>query len=192
MRDGLARIRERVSTLRVRGNSASQDRYVLLSGGAGRRRRLAEIGAAVGAVVVVLAFVGATVALRPTSSSAPQPDAPGLPAPTEAVQSPVGSTTPAGSSVPAVSPDRPARTAPSRTTPYTPPGASATATATTTTPAPTTSTTTAPPRTTAPRTTPPPSATASPAPTTPSTTTPTPTGPPPPPPPPGFLNHPFG
>lgn len=191
MRDGLARVRERVSTLRGRGDSASQDRYVLLPAGAGRRRRLAEIGAAAGAVLVVLAFVGATVALRPTSSSAPQPDAPGLPAPTEAVQSPIGSTTPAGSSAPAVSPDRPHGTAPSRATPYPPPAASATVTATATAPAPATSASTpAPPGTTAPHTTPPPSATASPVPTTPSTTAPTPTTPPPP--PPGFLGHPFG
>jgi len=61
--DGLARVRERVSTLRGGGDSPARDRYVLLASGSGRRRRLAEIGAAAGAVVVVLAFVGATVAL---------------------------------------------------------------------------------------------------------------------------------
>ena len=66
--------------------------------------------------MVVLAFVGATVALRPTSSSSPQPDTPGLPAPTEAVQSPTGSTAPASSSAPALSPARSTGAAPSRTT----------------------------------------------------------------------------
>ena len=81
MRDGLARVRDRVATLRGRDSTGSGDRYVLLPSGAGRRRRLAEIGAAVGIVVVVLAFVGVTMALRPTSSSSQQPDGPGLPAP---------------------------------------------------------------------------------------------------------------
>ena len=98
MRDGLARVRERVGALRGQDSSGARDRYVLLPSGAGRRRRLAEVGAAVGIVVVVLAFVGATVALRPTSSSSPEPDGPGLPAPTEIVRSSTGSTAPASSS----------------------------------------------------------------------------------------------
>ena len=114
--DGLARVRERLSTLRGRGESTPRDRYVLLPTGSGRRRRLAEIGAAVGAVVVVLAFVGATVALRPTSSSSPQPDTPGLPAPTEVVQSPTGSSATPSSSATAVATDRPTGAAPPRTT----------------------------------------------------------------------------
>ncbi len=185
--DGLARVRERVSTLRGRGESTSPDRYVLLPAGARRRRRLAEIGAAVGAVVVVLAFVGATVALRPTSSSSPQPDTPGLPAPTEAADSPTESTAPANSSAPAVPPDRSTGAVPARTTRYTP-TPSATATASPTTPAPTTEASIpSPPRTTAPRTTPPPSPTVSPSPSPSVTTTP-----PPGPPPPGVVSHPFG
>ncbi|HST65205.1 MAG TPA: hypothetical protein VLM05_08450, partial [Mycobacteriales bacterium] len=48
----------------------------------GGRRRMAELGAVAGVVVVVAAFVGAAIALRP--SSAPSaPTGPGLPAPTE-------------------------------------------------------------------------------------------------------------
>ena len=107
MRDGLARVRERVATLRGRDSSGSRDRYVLLPAGTGRRRRLTELGAAAGIVVVVLAFVGATVALRPTSSPSPQPDGPGLPVPTEVVRSAAESTAPASSSAPPVLPDRP-------------------------------------------------------------------------------------
>jgi hypothetical protein len=183
--DGLARVRERVSTLRGRGESTPRDRYVLLPAGSGRRRRLAEIGAAAGAVLVVLAFVGATVALRPTSSSSPQPDTPGLPAPTEAVQSPIGSGSSTSSSATAVPTDRPTGGAPPLTTRYTP---SATATASPTTPAPSSKASTpAPPRTTAPRTTPPPSATVSPSPS-PSPTPPPTTEPPAP----GVAIHPFG
>ena len=183
--DGLARIRERVSTLRGRGESTPRDRYVLLPAGSGRRRRLAEIGAAVGAVVVVLAFVGATVALRPTSSSSPQPDTPGLPAPTEAVHSPTGSSATASSSATAMPTDHPTAAAPSRATRYTP---SATATGSPTTPAPSSKASTpAPPRTTAPRTTPPPSPTVSPSPS--PTPSPTPTTEPPAP---GVAIHPFG
>lgn len=183
MRDGLARVRERVSTLRGGGDSPARDRYVLLPAGSGRRRRLAEIGAAAGAVVVVLAFVGATVALRPTSS--PQPDTPGLPAPTESMQSVSPSSAPATPSTSAVPNGRPTAGAPPQTTRYTP---SVTATAPATTPAPTTTATTpAPPRTTPPRTTPPPSATPTTTPTATPTATPT-TEPPAP----GTDVHPFG
>jgi hypothetical protein len=79
--DGLARVRERVGALRGR-DAGSGDRYVLLPSGAGRKRRLAELGAVAGVVVVVVAFVSAAMALRP--SSAPSgPSGPGLPAPTE-------------------------------------------------------------------------------------------------------------
>jgi hypothetical protein len=185
MRDGLARVRERVSTLRGRGESTSRDRYVLLPAGSGRRRRLAEIGAAVGAVVVVLAFVGATMALRPTSSSSPQPDTPGLPAPTEAVHPPTGSSSSTSSSPTAVATNRPTGAAPPQTTRFTP---SATATALPTTPAASSKASTpAPPRTTAPRTTAPPSATVSPSPS--PSPTPTPTTEPPAP---GVAAHPFG
>jgi hypothetical protein len=173
-----------MSMLRGRGESTTRDRYVLLPAGSGRRRRLAEVGAAAGAVVVVLAFVGATVALRPTSSSSPQPDTPGLPAPTEAVHSPTGSSAPATSSASAMPTDEPTGAAPQRTTRYTP---SATATAAPTTPAPTSTASTPPPRTTPPRTTPPPSATATPSPTL--SPTPTPTTEPPAP---GAAIHPFG
>jgi hypothetical protein len=169
MRDGLARVRERVSTVRGNGDSPGRDRYVLLPAGSGRRRRLAEIGAAAGAVVVVLAFVGATVALRPTSS--PQPDTPGLPAPTESLPSVSPSSAPATASTSAVPIGRPTVGAPPQTTRYTP---SATATAPATTPAPTTTATTpAPPRTTPPRTTPPPSATPTATPTATPSATPT-------------------
>jgi hypothetical protein len=186
--DGLARVRERMSTLRGRGEpgeSAARDRYVLLPAGAGRRRRLAEIGAAAGAVVVVLAFVGATVALRPTSSSSPEPNTPGLPAPTESVQSSSGSSAPASSPAPAAPTARPTGGLPLPTTRYTP---GATATASPTTPAPTTKPAKpAPPRTTPPRTTPPPSATVSPSPSpTPSPTDTT------EPPAPGIVDHPNG
>ena len=41
--DGLARVRERVSTLRGGGDSPARDRYVLLASGSGRRRRLADL-----------------------------------------------------------------------------------------------------------------------------------------------------
>jgi hypothetical protein len=181
--DGLARVRERVSTLRGDGDSPGRDRYVLLPAGSGRRRRLAEIGAAAGAVVVVLAFVGATVALRPTSS--PQPDTPGLPAPTESLPSVSPSSAPATASTSAVPTGRPTVGAPPQTTRYTP---SATAAAPATTPAPTTTATTpAPPRTTPPRTTPPPSATPTTTPTATPTATPT-TEPPAP----AADVHPFG
>ena len=64
------------------GPGPSGDRYVLVPGGPGRRRRLAEIGSVAGTAVVVLALVGATVATRQTSSDAPE-DGPGLPAPSE-------------------------------------------------------------------------------------------------------------
>ena len=189
MRDGLAddlaRVRERVSTLRGGGESPVRDRYVLLPAGPGRRRRLAEIGAAAGAVVVVLAFVGATVALRPTSS--PQPDTPGLPAPTESLQSVSPSSASATASTSAVPTGRPTAGAPPQTTRYTP-SVPAAAAATTPAPAPTpTATTPAPPRTTPPRTTPPPSAT----PTATATATPTAT-PTTEPPAPGADVHPFG
>ena len=99
MRDGLARrlarVKERVGSLRGRGESG--DRYVLLPAGAGRRRRLAEVGAAAGVVVVVLALVGATVALRSSSSDSPSTPGPGLPAPTEFAVPPSGSISPTGS-----------------------------------------------------------------------------------------------
>jgi hypothetical protein len=95
--DGLARVRERVDALRGRSGDGSGGRYVLLPSGAGRRRRLAEVGAVAGVVVVVLAFVGATMAMR--SSSAPStPDGPGLPAPAEFSEQHSGPAAPPGPS----------------------------------------------------------------------------------------------
>jgi hypothetical protein len=187
MRDGLARVRERVAALRGADSSGSRDRYVLLPADAGRRRRLAEIGAVVGIVVVVAAFVGATVALRPTSSSSPQPDGPGLPAPTEVVSSAAGSTAPASSPTPSALPGRP--TGEPERTGYRPPSPTATDPGGPTTPAPTTRVSApVPPRTTPPRTTPPASPTASPSPSETASPSPSPTTEPPP----GVVGHPFG
>lgn len=100
--DGLARVRERVGALRGR-DGGSGDRYVLLPTGTGRRRRLAEIGAVAGVVVVVVAFVGATMALR-SSSAPPRPDGPGLPAPSEFAVPQSGSPAPSGSTTTVVQP----------------------------------------------------------------------------------------
>jgi hypothetical protein len=166
--DGVARVRERVDALR--GRETGGDRYVLLPAGAGRRRRIAEVSTVAGVVVIVLAFVGVTVALRPSSSA--QPDGPGLPAPTEAVSSLVGSPS---ASVPSTSVPVPTGPgAPVNTGRFTP-----TATATGTgcaspTATPTTrASVSSPPRTTPPRTTVPSTPTATPTPS--ATVSPTPT-----------------
>ena len=79
MKDGLARLRDRVAGR----DDPTGSRYVLVPGGTGRRRRMAEVGAVAGIAVVVLAFVGATAVLRPSSAPTPAPSAPGLPVPTE-------------------------------------------------------------------------------------------------------------
>ena len=64
----------------------------------GGRRRVAEVGAVAGAVVVVLAFVGATVALRPSSAPTPDRGGPGLPAPAEVVGTGPRTAVPSGTS----------------------------------------------------------------------------------------------
>ena len=170
--DGLARVRERVGALRGRGGG-SGDRYVLLPSGAGRNRRLAELGAVAGVVVVVVAFVSAAMALRPSSSPS-APPGPGLPAPTEFGVRLSGSPSPSGTSVTFVPPgptgadptarDRPVPTASGTFTP----------TGTPTSGAPTTrASATVPPVTRPPVVTPTPTP---PSPTpTPTTTSPSPT-----------------
>jgi hypothetical protein len=170
--DGVARVRERVDALRGR-DGRTGNRYVLLPAGAGRRRRIAEVGAVAGAVVVVLAFVGATVALRPSSSSSPKPDGPGLPVPTEAVSSVPGSPSAPPSSTAVTVPVDPSD--PVSTGRFTPtPTATGTGSASPTGPAPTTrASVTAPPHTTPPHTTA--SSTPTPTATPTDTSTPTPT-----------------
>ena len=181
--DGLARVRERVGSLRRRGGSG--DRDVLLPSGAGRDRRLAELGAVAGVVVVVVAFVGAAMALRPSSAPA-GPSGPGLPAPTEFGVQQSLSPSPSGTSVTFVPPgptstDPTGRGRPLPTTRY-----SSGPTGTPSSSAPTTrASATVPPVTKPPVVTPPPpSATPSVTPSaTPSVSaTPTTATPPPPPP----------
>lgn len=103
--DGLARVRERAGALRGRG-AGSGDRYVLLPSGEGRNRRLAELGAVAGVVVIVVAFVSAAIALRPSSSAPTGPPGPGLPAPTEFSVQQSLSPSPSGTSVTYVPPER--------------------------------------------------------------------------------------
>lgn len=86
----------------------------LVPAGPGGRRRVAEVGAIAGVAVVVLAFVGATVALRPASAPTPGPDGPGLPAPAEVVGTEPGTATPSGTSTVVV----PGRPDPTSTSPW--------------------------------------------------------------------------
>ncbi|HEV7654030.1 MAG TPA: hypothetical protein VGP36_04720 [Mycobacteriales bacterium] len=177
--DGLARVRERVDALRGR-DGGSGDRYVLLSPGAGRRRRVAEVSAMAGVGVVVLALVGATIALRPSSSAPPAPNGPGLPVPAEFTESP--SSTPSASSSVIVVPGPTGGSFPQRPRSSSAPSGSSTPTA----PAATTRASATVPPATHPTVTTPPATTPVPPPTTvPPTVPPTdePTTEPPPPPP---------
>ena len=60
------------------------------------RRRVAEVGAVAGVAIVVLALVGATVALRPTSAPPTTPEGPGLPVPVEVLTPASTSAAPTG------------------------------------------------------------------------------------------------
>jgi hypothetical protein len=167
--DGLTRVRARVAALRGRGGG-SGDRYELLPSGAGRNRRLAELGAVAGVVVVVVAFVGAAIALRP--SAAPSgPSGPGLPAPTEFSVQQSLSPSPSGTSVTFVPPGPTGSDPTGRGRPLPSSTFSAGPTGAPTSAAPTTrASATVPPKTKPPVVTPPPS------PASPSVTpTPTPT-----------------
>ena len=151
---------------------------LLPAGRPARQRQMAEVGAVAGVAVVVLALVGATVMLRPSSSPPPDPTGPGLPARPGGGPRGPGAAAPSGSSSPVLVPG-PSGRAPSYSARPLPTGSPAyTATATATTPAPGTSpapapgpTTSVPPSATVP---PPPSPTVSPTLSpTPSPTTPT-------------------
>lgn len=176
MTDAVARLRRLLSELGDRLRGPNRDERT-------RGRRLAEIGSVLGVVAVMAVLVGATVALRPTSSDTPEQSGPGLPAPNEMLDDtttagPQPSTTtttavpgPSATSYPTRYPGR----TPASSTPTPSPG-------TPTLPPPATSSAATPTRTPPAVTSPPPTTpVVTPSTPAPTTTTETPTDPPPPP-----------
>lgn len=166
---------EAAATRRSGGGSGSAGRddrlgRVLGDATVARRRRIAELSAVAGVLVVVVAFVGATVAMRRSDTASP--DGPGLPAPSEVAAPLTDSPMPSPSLDPEATgagrsaPGRPGRSGPSLPMPPTSGGV-------TVTPAPGTTRVSAPaPSVTTPA---PPPVTTTPPPSPPETTTPAPT-----------------